>query len=555
MSTLPNDNSNDDQVDFSTVSADLRVESQFVLYSWNDLVLSRAMASATGVMSSKNTLDEESEEMEETTDVAMFYYGHPDIEKTRGYIHLYRTRNTFDLEDISTRMLVVLAIRATLGVDQLLMFIQEFLSDIQKLQILFEADSPFYMWFVLFFTEDKCRHFYKKLNGIPFSSLEPEHLCQCAFVKEISTQCKDSRNPSFTETEGAGGLQELPQCIICLERMEESVEGLLTAPCNHEFHLNCLKQYKSTDCPVCRYSLVPDAKTASECLQCGHSDDLWLCLICGFIGCGRYLNAHAVEHFEATNHTFAKQMESERVWDYARDQYVHRLIQNKTDGKMVEYTVEAPFSPAVPPNELDPTDVTGRTTENGQYFTVTSDEKLDSIQIEYSYLISSELEKQRMYYEEKLKHMEIEAKSKEMQLEGRLKGVMDEKAQLEKEVNQVVKGKNVLEKKFTDLKSKYDICEKTRKSQFQDVDEMNKCLLENQKELKAKILNLEKEKIEMEETNRDLMFTLSAQQRMNELSEGDKSELASGSIHLESSSSASVKPNGGAKSKRKPSKR
>ena len=189
---------------------------------------------------------------------------------------------------------------------------------------------------------------------------------------------------------------------------------------NHEFHLNCLRQYKSTDCPVCRYFIVPDAKTSSICLQCGLSDDLWLCLICGFVDCGRYLNKHAVEHFENTNHTFAKQMDSERVWDYARDQFVHRLIQNKGDGKVVEYTVEAPFTIA----EDDPSG--DSVTLNG-HVSVTADEKLDSIQTEYSYLINSEWQKQRAYYEEKLKLMEIEAKKKETQLEGRLKGVMDEK--------------------------------------------------------------------------------------------------------------------------------
>jgi BRCA1-associated protein len=27
---------------------------------------------------------------------------------------------------------------------------------------------------------------------------------------------------------------------------------------------------------------------------------------------------------------------SSRVWDYAGDNYVHRLIQNKTDGKLIE---------------------------------------------------------------------------------------------------------------------------------------------------------------------------------------------------------------------------
>ena len=30
------------------------------------------------------------------------------------------------------------------------------------------------------------------------------------------------------------------------------------------------------------------------------------------------------------------QLGNNRVWDYAADNYVHRLIQNKTDGKLIQ---------------------------------------------------------------------------------------------------------------------------------------------------------------------------------------------------------------------------
>ena len=39
-----------------------------------------------------------------------------------------------------------------------------------------------------------------------------------------------------------------------------------------------------------------------------------------------------------------KQLKSVQVWDYASDGYVHRLVQSKTDGKLVEVP-----SPAPPP--------------------------------------------------------------------------------------------------------------------------------------------------------------------------------------------------------------
>lgn len=64
--------------------------------------------------------------------------------------------------------------------------------------------------------------------------------------------------------------------------------------------------------------------------------DLWICLICGVVGCGRYANGHAYGHFTTTSHTYSMQLGGNCVWDYAGDNYVHRLVQNKADGKLVE---------------------------------------------------------------------------------------------------------------------------------------------------------------------------------------------------------------------------
>lgn len=40
-------------------------------------------------------------------------------------------------------------------------------------------------------------------------------------------------------------------------------------------------------------------------------------MICGHIGCGRYVSRHAYKHFEETQHTYAMQLTNHRVWDYA----------------------------------------------------------------------------------------------------------------------------------------------------------------------------------------------------------------------------------------------
>lgn len=84
-----------------------------------------------------------------------------------------------------------------------------------------------------------------------------------------------------------------------------------------------------------RYGRVQ--RQAGRTLICCHcTKHLWMCLVCGHVGCGRFSGRHAYAHFEETGHTFAYELDSQRVWDYAGDQYVHRLIQSKTDGKLVE---------------------------------------------------------------------------------------------------------------------------------------------------------------------------------------------------------------------------
>ena len=51
----------------------------------------------------------------------------------------------------------------------------------------------------------------------------------------------------------------------------------------------------------------------------------------------QYVNFHAEHHYRETMHTYALELETQRVWDYAGDGYVHRIIQNKADGKLVEF--------------------------------------------------------------------------------------------------------------------------------------------------------------------------------------------------------------------------
>lgn len=138
--------------------------------------------------------------------------------------------------------------------------------------------------------------------------------------------------------------------------------------------------------------------STSRCIACPadspSTSNLWICLICGHIGCGRYRRAHAQAHYERTTHLYALELETQRVWDYAGDGYVHRLIQNKADGKLVELPSASSMALA---GARDGT--AGGGGGGPSAADALSAEKIEAIGIEYSYLLTSQLDSQRAFYE------------------------------------------------------------------------------------------------------------------------------------------------------------
>lgn len=59
--------------------------------------------------------------------------------------------------------------------------------------------------------------------------------------------------------------------------------------------------------------------------------DTWVCLVCGYIGCGARSMNHSQLHYEEHLHAYAMNTETKRVWDYAGEGYVHRLILSRPD--------------------------------------------------------------------------------------------------------------------------------------------------------------------------------------------------------------------------------
>ncbi|XP_070571889.1 BRCA1-associated protein-like [Ptychodera flava] len=436
-----------------------------------------------------------------------FFSGNPSVEITKGILHLYKETFMTSLDEDTARseMMVLLGVPAAMTIHDLVQFTAPVSPNIQMLRIIRDSTPNQYMVLIKFKEQKLADEFYKTYNGQPFNSIEPE-LCHCVYVARVET---------VKESEGAylpiPGLTELPTCPVCLERMDESVDGILTILCNHSFHSSCLYKWGDTSCPVCRYSQAPEQVADNKCMICGAQESLWICLICGHIGCGRYMSAHAYQHFEETQHTYAMQLGNNRVWDYAGDNYVHRLVQSKGDGKIVEWDREDPSAQR--------------------------EEKVDSLTLEFTYLLTSQLESQRLYFEEQLARMEEKNRTEVAEVEGRCKKMVGECEMLEQKLSRISKERQTFERKFTQQNAKV----KTLSSELTEEREINKCLRENQKELHTKLQVLErkqqqdqsekdKEIQEMKEQLRDLMFFLEAQNQISNASEETRQEIQEGQI-------------------------
>ncbi|CAM9761887.1 unnamed protein product, partial [Ectocarpus sp. 6 AP-2014] len=189
--------------------------------------------------------------------------------------------------------------------------------------------------------------------------------------------------------QAAGWEYDASTCVICMERMESRV---LTTVCNHSFHVECLMKWQDSPCPVCRFH-HNNASEASTCQECQATDNLWVCLICGSVLCGSRHEDHIRGHYNSTLHAYAIEIETQQVWDFAGDGFVHRLIHNKADGKLVEISDPEQTSEERPQMPARLSDVQEERLVHG---------KLEGLAYQYNTLLTSQLDEQRHFYQKQL---------------------------------------------------------------------------------------------------------------------------------------------------------
>ncbi|TPX10176.1 uncharacterized protein E0L32_001373 [Thyridium curvatum] len=438
--------------------------------------------------------------------------------------------------------------------------------DISHYRMIMTSRMNRYMVLMKFRDGKRAREWRTEFDGKVFNSMEAE-ICHVTNIKSITVETPGRTRPTLSGSSSAGGmvsntlkpfppptpnLTELPTCPVCLERMDDTA-GLMTIICQHVFHCTCLQTWKGSGCPVCRAtnpSLV-ESPSASDpydpsnpysqpfghgitnlCTVCDCADDLWICLICGNVGCGRYKGGHAKDHWKETAHSFSLELETQHVWDYAGDTWVHRLLRDKGDGKVVELPGRTRSGAGPNGNE----DVVPR-------------EKLESMSREYTHLLTSQLESQRVYFEEmvskaadkaaKASAAAESAASQAAQALAELRSLRTEHDALIKTTLPGLEREAERERKRADKSTELarnlgkSVQEEKKVSEglMQRVGHVNKEL----ETMKGKVEELARENEELKEMNRDLTMFISGQEKLKEMEEEGKvaqGELEEGSVSL-----------------------
>jgi BRCA1-associated protein len=476
-------------------------------------------------------------------------------------------------------ILCIPAIPSYLSPSDFLGFVGEkWRGDVSHYRMVMTSRMNRYMVLMKFRDNGRAKEWRREFDGKVFNSMEAE-ICHVTFIKSITIETPgqqrgnlhDGNSEPFPSSPSGvvnslkpfppptPSLIELPTCPVCLERMDDTT-GLMTILCQHVFHCTCLQTWKGSGCPVCRatnpspnhgpdnpYSQPFGSGVSNLCSVCDTTSDLWICLICGNVGCGRYKGGHAKEHWKETAHSFSLELETQHVWDYAGDMWVHRLIRDKGDGKVVEL----PSNDASSRRRLQASG--GGTGEGGAAAAEDEDfvprAKLDRIGIEYTHLLTSQLESQRIYFEE----MVNKAADKAAKAAAAAETVTAQAQEAMRELS-VLKSEHQTLKTETLPSLDKDVSrERSRAAKSADLARnLGKALQEEKKVseglmgriehvnkelegMRKQIESLRAENEELRETNRDLTMFISGQEKLKELEmEGkiEQGELEDGKVSL-----------------------
>lgn len=154
--------------------------------------------------------------------------------------------------------------------------------------------------------------------GLP--DLNPQQQCSrwCLSSNDIQEDDADRRVYSQHRTcSNEMNFIPSPQCAACRAIFQRETNGsLMLSPATSlsDLHTGHRDPSSSAPSPFC-----------NSCDKCGMTSNLWVCLTCGVIGCGRYTLKHAEEHYTFIRHPYSFELATGRIWDYDNGKFVHRI--------------------------------------------------------------------------------------------------------------------------------------------------------------------------------------------------------------------------------------
>jgi BRCA1-associated protein len=246
----------------------------------------------------------------------------------------------------------------------------------------------------------------------------------------------------------------LPHCIKCLLRLDDIFTALVGIP------YNSIKEDSSwaesrLACNTCKAL----AARAPKCFKCDKTNDIWVCMICGKIGCGRYEGGHSLSHYSESCHNFSICLKDKIIWSYYTDNFVHRVPEK------ILYRSNSSRSNAE--ELIDRERLNSQDDKNGaisRFDGNRSDNEDRLLESNVSAMLCEQLDLQRTHYENTIEMLKEKlAHELEEQSNNQVKGLREKKQELEKGLaekknvlNALRKSKISLESKLREVKKQYE---------------------------------------------------------------------------------------------------
>lgn len=266
---------------------------------------------------------------------------------------------------------------------------------------------------------------------------------------------------------------EVPACPFCLERLDVSGTGVVTH--SHGWLSAMARGHVpyTACCTACAvvarymFSAVDGecSLCSPVCACCEKQEEIWVCLICGHTGCGRYALGHAKDHALDRQHRFCLELATGRIWDYLGDVFVHRrLVQMAAaSGGFFDLTLPAPAAEG---------EVAGEGSKQ-----VTRSE--DPLAVELDAILASQLDYQRSLYETKLSDLDDRHKRALATNHRSLEAELARQDEIHANITEVERRRKLLDKQQAVARKAKEEAE----DQLRFVKDLNQSLLANRREM------------------------------------------------------------------------